>query len=75
MVQIVRHLIAAHADKQRMVLRERPFGLEGRDHRRIHEFRQRFQLLGGARVDDPLAGVDQRVAGCQELVDGSVHIG
>ena len=74
LVQVVRHLIAAHADKQRMVLGERPFGLEGRDHRRIHQLRQRFQLFRGARVDDPLAGVDQRVAGLEELVDGGAHI-
>ncbi len=74
LVQVVRHLIAAHADKQRMVLRERPFGLEGRDHRHIHELRQRFQVVRGARVDDPLAGVDQRVTGCQELVDCGAHI-
>src|SRR5262245_54339381 len=42
-VQVVCHLIAAHADEQGMILRERPFGLEGRDHRHIHELRERFQ--------------------------------
>src|SRR5438046_2696055 len=73
-VQVVCHLIAAHADKQRMVLRERPFGLESRDHRHIHELRQRFQVFRGARIDDPLAGVDQRVTGCQQLVNCSAHI-
>ena len=67
-VQVVRDLIAAHADKQRMVLWERPLGLECRDHRHIHELRQHFQVFRGARVDDPLAGVDERVTGLQELV-------
>ena len=44
LVQVVCHLIAAHADKQRVVLRERPFRLERGDHRRIHQLRQRFQV-------------------------------
>ncbi len=74
LVQVVRHLIAAHADKERMVLGERPFRLEGRDDRRIHQLRQRFQLVRGTGVDDPLAGVDQRVLGLEELAHRSLHI-
>ena len=74
LVQVVCDLIAAHADKQRMVLRERAFGLEGRDHRHIHQLRQRLQFFRGARVDNPLAGVDQRVASCQKLVNCRAHI-
>ncbi len=74
LVQIVRHLIAAHADEQRMILRERPFRLERRDDRHVRQLRQRLQLFGSTGIDDPFACVDQRIACSQELINGNAHI-
>ena len=74
LVQVRDGMLAAHAHEQRVVLRKRALGLQRRDHRRVQQLRQRHQLRRRPRVDDPLAGVDQRVGRPHQQVDGLHHV-
>ena len=61
--QIRLGVVAAHPHKQRVVLGDGSFGLEGGNHRRMDQFGEGGQFSRGPGVDYALPGVDQRVLG------------
>ena len=54
---------AAHAERERMVLRERALALQRRQHRHLGQLGELRELGGGVGVEHALAHVEQRVAG------------
>ena len=65
---------ASYSDRQRVVLRECSLRLQGGQHRHLSGLGELPQLIGGVRVEDPLAHVQERILGGQQGLDGRFDI-
>ena len=66
--------VAARADGQRMIFREGAFAIYRRHHRRLQQFGQLHQLIGGFGIQNALPGQDHRAFCRHQQLRGVVHI-